>query len=136
MRWAATVDHTLRRLGFDGEAYWRHHTALLPHLEEELASARAATAATLAPLVRSNNRETFDRVFAAAAAPGGADPRAVRLVESLAPELAGGEDEVRRGRRALREVVHLSLKQLGLHLGFQIPLVIHSWLRYQEHADP
>lgn len=127
LRFLATLDSTLRRLGLDAEAYWRYHTGtLLPESADQIAEAPAATAASFARLVTEANLAAFERVFAAVGEDAAAeDPRARRLAEYLAPELAEGK----RGRRALREVIHLSLKQLGIHLGYQIPMVVYSWRR-------
>lgn len=126
LRFAASVDCGLSRLGLPAEAYWRHHVAtLLPDRAEAIAAAPVELAEQLARLVSAANRASFDRVFAFAAEPGREDPRAAALVLALAPELA---DE--RGFQALREVLHLSLKQLGLHLGIQIPLVVYAWGRH------
>ena len=135
LRWAASIDLGLRQGGIDGEAYWRYHlSTLLPNQAEALASSPAATAELLAPLVREPNRAAFDRVFAAAAAPDGKDPQALRLVEALAGEFAGRRP-AEEGWAMLRELVHLSLKQLGLHLGFQIPLVVYAWRRWLPPAS-
>lgn len=126
LRFAASLDHALRRLGLAAENYWGYHLAtLLPERTEAIAETPVATAERFAPLVSAGNRATFDRFYAAVAEPGREDPQAARIAEALAAELTG-----ERGYRALREVVHLSLKQLGLNVGLQIPLIVYSWSRY------
>lgn len=126
LRFTASIDAALRRTGQDAEAYWRYHVStLFPDQAEEIAASPAAAAERFGPLVRGGNRQTFDRVWQLVEQPGKGDPRAALLVDSLAAELAAGL----RGHRALREAVHLSLKQLGIDLSFQIPLLVHAWRR-------
>ncbi len=127
LRFLATIDAGLRRQDLGAEAYWRYHAGtLLPANADEIAADPEAAAGSFAWLVNEANRAAFARVYAAVFRDAAAeDPRARRLVECLAAELAEG----RRGHRALREVIHLSLKQLGIHLGYQIPMVIFSWRR-------
>lgn len=130
LRFAASLDHALGRLGLSAAGYWGYHLAtLLPERTGAIAAEPEATAELFAPLVSAGNRATFDRFFAAVAEPGRVDPQAARIAEALAAELAG-----ERGYRALREVVHLALKQLGMNVGLQIPLVVYAWSRY--HRPP
>ncbi len=126
LRWAATFDHTLEELGVDAESYWRYHLCtLLPALAERFeAEAPAAVLASLAPLVKEKNRQVFGRIWQVTAAEEGRDPRAVALLRSLLRGF-GAESEF----AAPREVFHLSLKQLGLELTFQISIVLYAWQR-------
>ena len=107
LRFLATIDRQLRRLDLGAEAYWRFHAGtLLPATADQIAADPAAAAASLAPVVNAANQAVFDRVYAAV-----------------------GREAAAEDPRALREVIHLSLKQLGIHLGYQIPMVTHAWRR-------
>lgn len=126
--WAAAFETALRRTCEDAVSYWRYHaTTLLPQLVERLEEEREdEVAGSLSHLVSEKNRAGFERVWESVDDWAEASPNIGRLVEVLTPDRpsSGGKSWT-----PAREVVHLSLKQLGLGLRFQIPIVIFCWLK-------
>lgn len=126
VRWIAALDLELRRLEVAGE-YWRYHaTTLLPALEERLAAGEEDALDSVPAAVGPKNLATFSRVWREAEHRPSPWPLLQRLVEIL---VADRRRFSSRPFAALREVVHCSLKQLGVPVSVHIPIVLFAWHR-------
>lgn len=127
MRWIASLDATLAEDDVAAERYWRYHAStLLPGLAARLDAGEPVAHR----LVSARNHSTFTRVWART--PAGWWPGWPRLLELL----AFGSGSTRESHLLLREILHTSLKQLGLPVKLQIPLVCFAWSRHLGLATP
>ncbi|MEM8933559.1 MAG: hypothetical protein AAGE94_20380 [Acidobacteriota bacterium] len=127
MRWLAALDRGLdRRRPDDAHTYWESHVQTLRGgLAANLAEDRESVYRALPRSIREKNFNTFSRVWQATAdAP---DP-APGLQELLDAVLAHTAPDVPPWA-LLREVVHTTLKQLGLPVAFHVPLTLFAWHR-------
>ena len=127
VRCIAAFDESLRRASMNAEDCWRHHAAsLIPALEERLAAGDAEILAALPAAVGQDNWRAFSRVWEEVER----DPATWRPLERLLQLAVGGEAwPVDRTWALLREVKHVTLKQLGLPVALHLPLILFAWHR-------
>lgn len=119
----ASLDLALDAAGLDAAACWRFHLgrvlpALRARLEAEGKTARQDVDRLLSPA----NRRTFDRLWTRCEHDGGPWPHAAELIRLACADPA---------RPALlRELVHTTLKLLGVRVPLHIPLFIYAWQRH------
>jgi Lantibiotic biosynthesis dehydratase C-term len=127
IRWAAALDRELAAAGRNPAEYWRYHaTTLILPLAERLATAEDEVLRSLPASVGEKNRQTFARLWREAEEGATPWPPVRRLAEVAAPE-PGGEGTPRQRWGLLREIVHITLKQLGVPVGLHIPLLLFAW---------
>lgn len=124
----ASVDRQLRDLHGDSAPYWRHHAgSLLSRLETALQEEPRQAREEIEGLVKDETRTVLDGLWQRVERGETLWPRHRQLVETIT---CGGEDPASRRRwRALREVDHFTLKQLGLVVRMHIPPVLYALLR-------
>jgi len=130
--WLAELDRELREAGGSPEKIWRFHaTTLLMSLEARLAVDPAGVEASLPLLIGTRNLEAFSEAWEEAGSSGNW-PGLPRLVRILAAE----GSPVPRHRALLREIAHTTLKQLGVTVAQQIPLILFAWHRDLANRAP
>jgi hypothetical protein len=128
IKWLAALDVELRKAQRDAEGYWRYHasTLLLDRRESETESAE-----TLLEWVGESNTRIFGDVWDKVEAL----PSTWAHVRELARVAVEPEADSPRLRwAALRELTHVTLKQLGLPVRLHVPLVLFAWSRHLEIA--
>lgn len=111
----AAVDGVLREQAAPVSAYWRHHAStLLPSLDPHLESPPGAG-------VRPSPWHEVWSVASEVPPPFAALPELIALAGKR------GWDSEGAAASALREMLHTALKQLGVPVRNQIPLVLHAW---------
>jgi hypothetical protein len=128
LEFVAAFDHGLRNRGLDAGGFWRFFaTTLLFTLPDRLEADPIGTIASLPTAIGEHNRSLFDRLWYRAAEPF-LWPRLPELVDLAAvPHKVG----FRQPWRPLREVVHWSLKHLGVSVRAEIPLILYAWHRHE-----
>lgn len=115
-RWIASVDRELRLAGHPPADYWRHHAAsLIPDLFEGMGPEETA--------------ETLTRL---AADVGDREPDLAQAWEETGPVWPGLPELIRLAVPAwplLREIDHITVKQLGVPAVLEIPMVLYAWRR-------
>ncbi len=122
VRWLASLDRALQAAELSPESYWRHHaTTLLLRLGERLAASEGEILASLPAIAGERNMTAFSKLWPAEAS-GTADWDGFRSLVELAVS-------PRTDRRwiLLREIVHCTLKQLGIPVALHVPLVLFAW---------
>jgi hypothetical protein len=116
-RWTAAVDRALRESGESPGLYWRHHLSTLLPLEGGLGDGDLAI---LAGSLGEDRRRDLARLWEN---PEGEEPPVSALVR-----LALAASASRRWP-LLREIDHVTLKQLGLPVALHVPLLLYAWSR-------
>ncbi|HEV2845701.1 MAG TPA: hypothetical protein VG477_12695 [Thermoanaerobaculia bacterium] len=121
VRWVEGVDRALREAGEDPGAYWRHHVSTL--LLAWDGEAGDEDLALLAEALGEGQKRTFARLWEEAERTADGAPPAAPLVRLI---LAAPAE---RRWPLLREIDHVTLKQLGLPVILHAPLALYAWLR-------
>lgn len=118
--WTAGVDRALWESGESSGAYWRHHLSTLLSLE---GGARDDDLAVLAGSLGEDRRQDLARLWRGPEGEGGEEPPVAALIRLVlaAPAV--------RPWPLLREIDHVTLKQLGLPVGLHVPLLLYAWSR-------
>jgi len=118
IRWMASFAQTLQSRYPQAGAYWRYHAATMIRLRR-----RGPVALDeIARVVGARNEALFTPVWAAAAVEPPFWPRLPQLVDLA---LETGEPE--RIHPLLREVAHITMRQLGLIAKLERPLLLFAW---------
>ncbi|MEM1178516.1 MAG: hypothetical protein AAGM22_09235 [Acidobacteriota bacterium] len=128
--WAAEFDAELRRHLPPSEAadYWRlHATTLLMSLVDRWREEPEAVLASLPGRVAPKTAAAFTRLFGEADGRDGAGPCAP--MAGLVSACLDGAPDREAAWRALREIHHITWKQLGVYVKFHIPIVLFAWNR-------
>lgn len=126
LRWLAELDRELRAAGGCPVETWRFQAStLLVGLGERLAADPARIEASLPAWIGERNLAAFSAAWDQAERDAATWPGLSRLVRLLA---AGGPPVPRRPA-LLREIAHTTLKQLGLKVVQQVPLILFAWYR-------
>jgi hypothetical protein len=124
----AAVEVGLGAAGLRASQLWRYHACtLLIGLDAQLEADELSVLATLPALVGQENIKTLARVRDAL---GGGEDELSALVYPLV-EFASGKAgwHPAHVKRWLREIVHWTLKQLGLPVSLHLPLLLDAWHR-------
>jgi Lantibiotic biosynthesis dehydratase C-term len=136
VRWFAILDCVVRATQVSPERYWRYHAStLLVSLEKGLAMDEARVLSSLPSALGEKNIATLTRIWSEIEAGRSSYPWIDTIVELVLNAPKPSEEQ----RLAfLREIIHCSLKQLGLMVAFHLPLVLFAWnltLQCQEAAQ-
>lgn len=136
IRWAAALDRELVAAGRKPADYWRYHaTTLILPLAERLATAEDEVLRSLPASVGEKNRQMFARLWREVEAGATPWPLVHRLAEIAAPA-PDAEGTPRQRWGLLREIVHITLKQLGVPVGLHIPLLLFAWSHNLGEVEP
>ena len=131
IRWLALLGRELRSRHPNPEAYWEYHAStLMSGLPARLDEDREALYGKLPGLIGDKNRDIFRRIWQETVDAEPPWPGFGELVSQALVAVAPGYSSW----QLLREVVHTSLKQLGVPPALQIPLLFFAWLRDLELA--
>lgn len=131
LRLVASLDRELERSPIDPLAYWhRHVQSLMPNIDTLLEEKGSGVVEGLLTSVGEQNRGVFERVWSWAET---AQPAWEGLPTLL---LCLGERPSTEAVRLLREIVHVSLKQLGLSVPKHFPVVLYAWASHRLSAVP
>lgn len=133
--WSADYDSLLRRRLSAAEAadYWRvHASTLIMGLDERWREEPEAVRASLPGRVAAKTAAAFGRQFDASDAGEQAGPWPP--MEELVELVLRGAPNRQVAWRALREIHHVTWKQLGLYVRFHLPIVLFAWNRNLELA--
>lgn len=121
--WLAALFHALPRSFAEPHEYWRHHAAsVIPRLEAFSDDAEAIRRLTQA--LGESNEAALGAVWERARTeppPWQSLPELVELVASARDPGGAGPREL------LREIVHVTLKQLGVPIKLQRPMLLFGW---------
>jgi hypothetical protein len=127
--WLAALARELREAPEEEEPYWRHHAStLVLGLGQRLREAEPEVLAALPASIGAKNAATFSRAWDLAVDQELPWPP----LPVLLGKVRAGTVPAERRRRLLREIVHSTLKQLGLPVAVQIPMVLFAWQRSLE----
>ena len=134
--WSAEFDRILRRRLSPAEAadYWRIHASTLimglgERWQEEPEAVRASLPGRVAPKTAKAFADRFD------AADSGDEESPWSPMGELIETVLGGAPNRQVAWRALREINHVTWKQLGLYVRFHLPIVLFAWNRNLELAE-
>ena len=127
VRWFATLDRAMLATGVSLERYWRYHAStLLIHLERGLAANEEQVLSSLPSVLGVNNVATFTRIWNEVETGGSTYPWTDDVVRLVLNASRPAEEQ---RLVFLREIIHCSLKQLGLTVALHLPLVLFAWNR-------
>lgn len=125
VHWLAALSYILPRHCTVPEAYWHHHAAsLIPNLERPADDAE--TVRRLTSALGERNEAALAAAWESALTEPLPWPDLPRLLD-----LAAGVDGSKGPgpKELLREIVHVTLKQLGVPIKLQRPLLLYGWKR-------
>ena len=129
LNWIATVDRSLYRYHMNAGDYYRYHAAtLLTNLEEKLEENEQEIIESLPGMV-AKNRAIFDKFFSRE------DIDTSWLSINQLVNLATNPNPAFHHWATLREVVHCTLKQFGLSINTQMPIILYGWLRALQQCE-
>jgi hypothetical protein len=127
VRWFAQLDQAVASTG-EATSFWRYYaTTLLPPLTGRLATEEEEVLRALPTWVGDKNRKAFSRIWDSSIRSLLLWPHFAQLVTLATRE----EGEASLRWNILREVVHCTLKQLGVPVSLHVPLVLFAWERGQ-----
>ena len=120
VRWLASFAHALLRRDFRADEYWWYHASTMIRLRPGAGGPEALDDITRA--VGARNEATFTRVWEEVAAEPPSWPLLPQMIDLA---LETGEPE--KIHPLLREISHLTLRQMGLIAKLEVPLLLFAW---------
>ena len=125
--WLAALDRLLANRVSEIDCYWSYHaTTLLPSLASRLAERPQDTYSNLLGAIGARNLRSFEVLWEREAA-NSMWPYLSRLLDCVIFEHNPPRPQP---WALLREVVHTTLKQLGIATQIHIPLLLFAWSRH------
>ncbi|MEM7482694.1 MAG: lantibiotic dehydratase C-terminal domain-containing protein [Acidobacteriota bacterium] len=125
--WLSRLEAVLGRAWSHPSVYWRHHAAsIIRRMQTE-----DDMAARLAEVLGPANLDLLSRAWESESSSEGPTAAALERLLAIIPpgEHRPSETSPYTGAALLREVVHVTLKQLALPIHRQRPLILYGWKR-------